>query len=366
MIKKATPVVLLLAVTACSTPIERRQVNGTEDYINASTQSLLTIPEGLDTPRYSEEYQVPEIGKQAQNSPVGKQLDIRPPLQVLPMAEGTRVEEGSDNIKIVVESIDNQTNLKQEIYDDVVAYLNKKSIAIRSQDFDSGVVETDWIETSEVVETSLWGSDKEYVLRQRYMFTVDVKPHGRTGDLKIDLIEHEEVFDEEIQQILLTSDDKRRYTIDMLNNAIAYVSVNREKALREARIKRSLGIQLELVNPTEDEGAYWMAHAPFENAWDRLRIVLPEMGFEIIDMDKSKGLYYISLDDSGGFWSSLWGDDALELDKGNYRLVLEEANETDKTKLMFRTVDNEPVDDGAVVEVYDKLAELMEEDRKVR
>ncbi|MBR9727244.1 outer membrane protein assembly factor BamC [Shewanella intestini] len=366
MIKKATPVLLLLAVTACSTPIERRQVNGNDDYTNVQVSPLLTIPAGLSEPNYSKEYDIPKVAAQVANSPVGKQLDIRPPLQVLPMAEGTHVEEGSDNIKVVIESIDNDVNLKQEIFADVIGYLNKNNINIRNQDTTTGVIETDWIKSTEVMDSSLWGADKEYILRQRYKFTVDVKPHGRSGDLKIDLVEHEESFDEEIQDILLTSDDKRRYTIDMLNNAIAYVSVNREKALREARIKRSLGIKLSLVRPTEEQGAYWLADAKYDNTWDRLRVVLPELGFEIVDMDKSKGLYYVTLDDSGGFWSSIWGDKDLNLEKGNYRIMIEEGNEPDNTKILFKHVDDEPIADEAIIEVYDKISELMEEDRKVR
>ncbi|WP_394129885.1 outer membrane protein assembly factor BamC [Shewanella maritima] len=366
MLKKVSPLLVILAVSACSTPTERRQVNGSEEYVNTTTTELLAIPEGLNEPRYSREYEVPEVGAETDKTYVGKKLDIRPPLQVLPMAEGTRVEEGSDNIKIVVESIDNNTNLKQEISDSVVRFLNRQNYPIRLQDFDAGIIETDVIESTEVIEKSFWGSDKTYVLQQRYKFTIDVQPHGRTGNLMIDLIEHEEIFDDENQDIMLSDNDKRRYTIDMLNNAIAYVSVSREKALREARIQRSLGIKLSLVHATDDEGTHWVAEAPFDNAWDRLRLVLPEMGLDIIDMDKNKGLYYVNLDNSGGFWSSLWDDKSLNLKEGSYRVILEDTADKQHTNIYFRNVDDEAIDDQVIADVYDRISELMETDRKVK
>lgn len=42
------------------------------------------------------------------------------------MAEGTHVEEGSDNIKIVVESIDNAVDLKQEIFTNLDGFFAQK------------------------------------------------------------------------------------------------------------------------------------------------------------------------------------------------------------------------------------------------
>ena len=117
MLKKVTPLLLVAAVSACSTPLDRRQANGNDDFVNAETTPLLTIPQGLNTPTYSKEYDIPVVGNNVNKQLVGKNLDIRAPLQVLPMAEGTHIEESSDSIRVVIESIESTTDLKQEIFD---------------------------------------------------------------------------------------------------------------------------------------------------------------------------------------------------------------------------------------------------------
>ena len=192
MFKKVTPILIITALTACSTPIDRRQANGNDEYTQAETVALLKIPASLKQPSYSKEYDIPPVGSQVDLNVIGKRLDIRPPLQVIAMAEGTHVEESSDSIKVIIESIDNNTDLKQEIFNVINGYLTKNSIVKRSEDFASGVVETDWIDSQEVLDTSWFGDDKVYLLRQRYRFDINVKPHGRTGDVTINLIEHEE------------------------------------------------------------------------------------------------------------------------------------------------------------------------------
>ena len=365
MLKHVTPLLLVAAVSACSSPLDRRQANGNEDYVDTEVAANLVIPDGLKKPVYSKEYEIPAIGAKANPALVGKSLDIRPPLQVLPMAEGTHVEESADNIKIVVESIDSKVNLKQEIFSVLEQFMANNAIPLIKNDFDSGIIETDWSETQEVVESNLWGADKVYLLRQRYLFTVDIRPHGRTGNVEISLVEHEENYDSKDQSIVLSGEDKRRYTVDMLNSAIAFMSVKREQAIRAARIEQSLGIDVGLVTPEEGQ-AYWLADADYQKVWDRLRIVLPELGFEIADMDTSKGLFFIAFNDNSGFWSSLWGDNKLSLKEGNYRLLLENADNPAQTKLLLRDAEDKPLSNETVSQIYQNFSSVMKEERKVR
>ncbi|BAJ01889.1 outer membrane protein assembly factor BamC [Shewanella violacea] len=373
MLKQVTPLVLIVAVTACSSPVDRRQANGGDEYTNVKTQPVLTIPAGLNTPVYSKEYKIPKLNSKASASLIGKQLDIRPPLQILPMAEGTRVEEGSDNIKIVVDSIDKDIELKSEMFNVIKDYLASRSIPILNEDYDKGLIETDWIENQEVIDSSFWGSDEIFKLRQRYEFKINIRPHGRSGDLMINLVDHEVSYDGKQKDIVLSGEDKRRYTIDMLNNAVAYMSIKRSKSLKAKRLRESLGIDMSIVKGTSSEveseegvASYWLAEAPFKRTWDRLRIVLPELGFEIVDMDSNKGLYYINVTDDSGFWSSLWNDKDLAINEGSYRMTLEDDTNADKTRIYLRDSSDKPLDNEIVEAVYDGFSELMQEDRKIR
>ncbi len=267
---------------------------------------------------------------------------------------------------MVVESIDNSVDLKQEIFSTVKGYLQKQGYGIVSEDYDKGSIETDWIETEQVLDSSWFGSDKVYQLRQRFRFDVEVRPHGRTGNLVINLIDHEEHYDGSELPVLLSGEDKRRYTIDMLNSAVAYMSLKREQMIKANRIKQSLGIDMSLHQGGDSE-SYWVADAPFKRTWDRLRLVLPELGLEVVDMDSSKGLFYVNLNDNSGFWSSLWGDNKLALKEGSYRLLLQEsAANKEQTEIRLHDVADQPLANETVEAVYQNLADLMREDRKVR
>ncbi|WP_110457947.1 outer membrane protein assembly factor BamC [Shewanella algidipiscicola] len=371
MLKQVTPILLIAAVSACSSPIDRRQANGSDEYVLLESQPKLVIPQGLNQPKYSSEYDIPPVGNKVDTSLVGKKLDIRPPLQVLPMAEGTHVEESSDSIKVVVESIDNDIDLRSEMLDILKAYLNSKSIKMVKEDDEAGIIETDWIENQELIDSNLWGADDVYLVRQRYRFTVNVRPHGRSGNLAIELIDHEERFDGQDQDVILSGEDKRRYTVDMLNNTIAFMSVKRAQLIKAKRLKQSLGIDVSLVKAestvdTEPGASYWLAQAPFNRTWDRLRIVLPEMGFEVVDMDSNKGLYFISVNDDSGFWSSLWNDNKLPLEQGSYRLRIEQDRDNTNTRIYLNDMNDEPLSNEMIETVYQTLADLMQEDRKMR
>ena len=366
MLKQVTPLILIAAVSGCSTSMERRQADGAEKYANANATADLIIPAGLLTPKYSLEYAIPPLGAKADAKLIGPALDIRPPLQVLPMAEGTRVEEGDDNIKVVVETIGIDVDLKQELFSDVKEYLAKKQINILKEDFDAGTIETDWITTKEVVDSSMWGDDKVFVLRQRYLFNVDVSPHGRTGDLTISLVQHEQRYNGEAQDILLTADDKRRYTIDMLNEAVSYIGIKRDHALKNKRLQESKGIDVRLVDDG-DESPYWLADAGYKRTWERLGIVLPEMGFDITDTDPNLGVYFVKVVDDSGFWSSIWSDNDVALPEGDYRITLKDVpGDVKKTTIHLTDADDKPVADATIRQVYSTFSDLMQEKRKVR
>ena len=362
MLKHLTPVILISVVTACSTPMERRHANGNDEFIHVNEKAMLSIPNGLKTPNYSREYVIPKLA-QNENGKLGKSLDIRPPLQVLPMAEGTRVEEGSDNIKIVIESIDNKMDLKKEIFTALEHFLKKKNIGISSKNYDSGIIETDWIENNEVIDSSFWGDDKVYTLKQRYEFDVQIRPHGRTGALTIKLIQHEESYDGDKRDIVLTNNDKRRYTIDMLNSAVSYISMERNREMKAKRIQQSLGIKVQLV---ESPKAYWVADSDFNETWERLRIVLPELGFEITDMNREQKLFYINYNNETSFWSSLWGDEKLTLEKGGYRIELSNQENKSKTRIYLKDLAGEPLKNQTIIDVYNAFSHLMAEDRKLK
>lgn len=353
-------ILLISLLTACSSPMEQRQANGNDSYLNAAATADLVIPENLRTPQYRHDYDIPAIGSKVDLNLVGKKLDIRPPLQILPLAEGTQIKQSANDITVEVESIDNQKDLKQEIFDYLTEFLQAKKIAITDSDLESGIIDTNWISYQEVIEAPFWGADKIYRLKQRYQFDVQVEPNARLGTVSIKLLAHEESYNGNKQDIQLTANDKHRYTVDMLNSAISYLSFKREQLNQAKRIAQSSGIPLLLE---QEKDVYYQADATFDKVWQRLRIVLPEVGFSIVDMDRSKQIMFVSYEKEQGFWDKLFGDNTPVVEEGEYRIQLSPIS-ADATKLQLLTKENEPLDSEVVKGLYPSFAKLMAENRE--
>ncbi|QSX35299.1 outer membrane protein assembly factor BamC [Shewanella avicenniae] len=366
-LKHLSVVIAVLSVTACSTPIERRQPNGTFDYVKAEKQSPLVIPTGLNTPPYSKEYEIPKVGDKVDNAVYGERLDIRPPQQILPLADGTHVEEGSDEIKIVVESIKGSSDLKQEMLSVVEGFLNKYQYKIASEDKQKGVIQTDWIDSSEVIDSNWFSENQVFDIRQRYQFDIEVRPHGRTGYLKINVIESQQSFngEEKDKALFLNKDEQERYAISMLNRTISFMSVERENIIRASKVAESKGIAMSFVAAANEDGeGYFVADAPLKRTWDRIALSLPEIGLEVVDMDSAKGVYYLAFKDNSSFWDSFFGGKNMNIKNGNYRLLLKAAEDTSKTEVRFHNASDEKIDAEALKTVYDAIASVVTQDRK--
>lgn len=347
----------VLILVGCATPLERRQASGGFDYLEQPAPTPLVVPAGLDAPRASREFDVPPLGSNVDREVIGPRLDVRPPLQVLPLAPGTRLQESADSVTVLVESNQNDLDLAQEIHETLLKFLSDKSIGVARDD--GGVIVTDWIENEEVIGKS-WFRDKVYQIRQRYEFDTAVKDHGRSGSITIELVDHEEGLDGIDESIVLTDADRRRYAIDMLNNAISYMNFERKQRQVTQELLNGRGIKT-VLGFDSDENTAFVAEAPFDQVWRRMDRVLPVLGFNVRDLDQQLATYFVDYEPDNGFWASLWGDnDALPLDEGAYQIRLEPMGQ----RTAITVLDNEakPLPTETVTQMYNRFAELLKKE----
>ncbi|WP_035386914.1 outer membrane protein assembly factor BamC [Ferrimonas senticii] len=357
--KRSLVAISLVALVGCSTPLERRQASGGFEYEQAKAGQQLVIPDNLKQPNYSREYQIPQLGSKVDSSIQGARLDVRPPLQVLPLAAGTRLQDGTDSVTVIIEATNNNDNLTADIDNAIIGYLGSRNITIASNQ--GGVITTDWIETNEVIGKS-WFKDKVYQVRQRYQFARNVKDHGRSGSVSIEVIDHQESLDGVDEQIVLTNADKRRYAIDMLNGSISYLNFerNKQQALQELANSRSFSAELGF---DADGNSAFVANAPFEQVWTRMQKLLPAMGFQIKDLDRQLGTLFVDYQSDSGFWQNLWGsDDVLPLEPGNYQVKVAEQGES--TAITFMDADAQPLPADKVTAMANTLKELVKKELK--
>ncbi|MBI3310118.1 MAG: outer membrane protein assembly factor BamC, partial [Serratia liquefaciens] len=93
-VAKVVGISLVMMLAACTTDQRyKRQVSGDESYLDASVLKPLNAPAGMILPVQSGNYDVPAT---TLKGGVGKQLDIRPPVQPLALLSGSRAQYAGD------------------------------------------------------------------------------------------------------------------------------------------------------------------------------------------------------------------------------------------------------------------------------
>lgn len=352
----------LTFLTACTSLKDRQRANGGFDYVDASLQEEFKVPEGLDKPERKRDYEIPEIGPNAQSSEVGKQVTVMSPSLVIPIVTGSHVEEGLQEATVWFDQVDDSQPLDVTIWNSLISFLEEQGIGVVSFDKDKQTLVTDWmiIENDEDNGWFNWTTTERSVGR-RFEFSLDVKPHGRSASLKTTLKDYLETVGEDVIGNL-NRDQERRNEVDILNQIIGHY----EKQMRLADIKRirqiRSGFQMELGFNKDGDPAY-VVDGTYDLVWPRLLLVLRKLGFNVKDLDKSNGLLYVTYGaEDSGWWSGLFSSDkdALKLDKKDYHLKVARAG--DKTNFTLMSNEDKPFEVNKVTELFKPFAEAMATD----
>lgn len=354
--------IVSMLLTACTTQQERQVANGGFDYLNERQSDNFKVPEGVDQPSISREYALPEIGENAPRDQLGDKLTVHSPALVLPVVAGSHVEEGLKEATVWFDQVDDSQPLDQTIWNSLISYLEEQGIGVVSFDKEEQTLVTDWmIIESEVDSPWYTWTTTERNIGKRFEFKLDVKPHGRSAALKVELKDYlETVGDDVIAD--LDAEQVRRNEVDVLNKVIGHY----EHQIRVADAKRiqqiRSGIPMELGFNADGDAAF-VVNGEYDVVWPRLLLVLRKLGFNVKDLDKSNGLLFVTYGlRSSGWWSNLFGDDDTELglEKDDYRISV--AAQGPKTSVTLLNDENEPFDVKLVTQLYDPFAKVMAED----
>lgn len=347
-----------LALASCSSKSEREVASGSFEYLEASQHSTMEVPAELDTPNYSQRYNLPDVGEEAPKDLVGKKLKIVPPSLILPLVNGTHVEEGSEDAKVLFDQIDDSEPLQKTVWDTVLTYLEKNNIGVERFDKENNVLVTNWV--TELRETdSRWYdfSNNVNTIKKKFKFTMGLAPHGRTASLKNELIDYVDTNGKTaLKSVDLIS--KRNEEASFLNSIISEYDFGIRLATTQRIEMIRQGFNTEMGFDPDGNPAF-MVDAVYENTWPRLLLVLRKMGFDVKDLDQSTGLLFVQYNGSeGSWWSGLFGSKTdLGIGKEEYRLKLNDVGE--KTSVTFMNNESKPFDAKKVTKLFGPFKENM-------
>ncbi|MCF7354351.1 outer membrane protein assembly factor BamC [Vibrio sp. CK2-1] len=307
----------VLVLSACAgDPEQRRQAKDDFEYLDTSLdQEWVTLPDAQ--PQFYPQYNIPQGEYKGK---LGPDVDIRAPQQVLELIPGARVEKQDSEVTVWLIS---QEELNK-VWDMLHRMIDEKGIELRTDTPTS--LETDWVNLS--------AEDESYPIAGRYK--VDrLETAGRYG-FHVTLVEWKEDND----TIELTPEIEDRYSSVMVN----YITTQYDKQVtEEARIRA-----LELINKVpvtmgKDRSGLpvIIARAPYDLVWSKLETVLPQIGFNITDKNRSQGTIDMDYKDPGEeVWQSL-GVKPLTLSDKKYGLLVGDLD--NRTSINVTDADGKPI-----------------------
>lgn len=307
----------VLVLSACAgDPEQRRQAKDDFEYLETSLdQEWVTLPDAQ--PQFYPQYNIPQGEYKGK---LGPDVDIRAPQQVLELIPGARVEKQDSEVTVWLIS---QEELNK-VWDMLHRMVDEKGIELRTDT--PTLLETDWVNLS--------AEDESYPIAGRYK--VDrLETAGRYG-FHVTLVEWKEDND----TIELTPEIEDRYSSVMVN----YITTQYDKQVtEEARIRA-----LELINKVpvtmgKDRSGLpvIIARAPYDLVWSKLETVLPQIGFNITDKNRSQGTIDTDYKDPDEeVWQSL-GVKPLTLSDKKYGLLVGDLD--NRTSINVTDADGKPI-----------------------
>lgn len=298
MVVKVVGVSLVMLLAACSTDQRyKRQVGGDESYLTAPGLKPLNSPSGMILPVQNGDFDVRTVNSQGA---VGKQLDIRPPVQPLALLSGSRAENATDTSKLLLENSPQNRNLWTQI----TRVLQDNNWQIASRQDASQTLTTDWVKWNR--------ADEDVQFEGRYQ--ISVQEQGYQLALVVKSLE--------LQQggkIITQYSEIQRYNGAMLNAIIEGLDKVRSDS-ENNQASRNVGT-LDVQSGSDDTGLpLLIIRAPYTVVWDRLPAALEKVGMKVTDRSRPQGTISVtSKSMSSSSWDALGAKDP-QLPEGDYKL----------------------------------------------
>jgi outer membrane protein assembly factor BamC len=325
--------------------------DSSKDYLKAEQTKPLQVPDEYKTDHLGNIAPVPELPPQSQQLPAGDNLDKSPPLQVLAVGQGMRINRQSVNPGVFwMKPVD---ELRQQLE----AFFEYKELSFIEE---NGLVKSDWVLIdNEAWWRSVFGTSLPRFERSK--FTFSISQGERKGEAGV-------VVSQQAHQIMPYDEDSwksipenRKMATAFLNEFVGYMDYleRLENAKRLKQLNQGFNV---VLGADSDSRAALLANTDWRTLWLKAPKVLEPFGFTLTDRDQSTGTYFFEFEpNEPGFFASLFGDDegvALNLPEGAYQLIIG-GKEGGSVTMTFIDIDGEPLSDAKLTQIYPHLSEAF-------
>ena len=337
-------------------------VDTTPDYKTAGRGKPLEVPPDLTSVSASDTYSVPG-GMTYSEYSEGQQGELQTSEVLLPTPDSVKMERAGSQRWLVVKAP------AEKVWPVVREFWTELGFAVRVENAQTGVMETEWVDTSDLVKDAEGGYldkfqgwlDKLSSLQKRQKFrtrlergsdegTTDIYLTHRTiSDVPDDGKHRVRTIAGEVETGFRLEDIEKKKSpearaiaedidAELLRRLMVRLGVEESKS--RAIVAAGNTEKRATLDKSSDGSFSLNVNDKFDRAWRRVGLALDRIGFVVEDRDRSRGVYYVRYSDleldndtkaEKGWLDKLkfWGDDE-EKDKANpenkYLVKIDEAS----------------------------------------
>ncbi|WP_261815731.1 outer membrane protein assembly factor BamC [Vibrio gallicus] len=314
---------------------ERRQAKDDFKYLEVEpTSAIVSSPE--QTLEHYPDYDIP---KGEFSGGIGKQVDIRPPQQVLELIPGARTDQKDGEVTLWLLTSEE----RDKVWETVKNMISERDIKLVEESDNS--LETDWIVWEE--------EDEEETLQSRFKIE-RFEQNSRYG-FRISLIAWKEGGEEKP----VSRTNKERYNTFMTN----LVTSRYDQSVREEAARQALAlVKVIPLSMGKDRSGLpiIIARAQYNVFWQRVPELLPVMGFSLEERNQSQGTIkasYAAPDDD--FWDRV-GTKPLNYNSETYTFLLGDLG--NRTSINITDAKGKPVTEEMLEDMLPVLVEVMKDE----
>ncbi|MDO4643081.1 MAG: outer membrane protein assembly factor BamC [Cardiobacteriaceae bacterium] len=359
-----------LLLTACGGNLQDQLPDRRPDYRQSNVSRQLEVPPDLTSTTLDDQLTVPDMTPSAvasykaysQDNVVRNQRGF---IEVLPQLYGVQVIEHAGALPYISVSADASTTWAA-----VKKYWENNGIRLKTQEPAIGLMETDWLENlSDLPSTGFSGLLNSIIrlthdtgTRDRYRISFSREADGKTAVMLIYSQAKEKAVrdrnskDPQGFRWQTSDNDNPELQLEMTRRVALFVSgeLRRQQGLAEQHNSSTANAAAGRAQLTTAGGKPALAiHGEYAQAWRVLGIGLDKASFALEKQDYSSGTYQVQYQpqsaekqETGGFWSRLWGSKKKEVTTDNApRYLIRLSDQGAQSIAVVQTLEGRPASD---------------------
>ncbi len=311
------------------------------DYLSEKVLPPLQLPDGVEQYEEDELFLIPEVSN---TDLPDENFQVPRPAPLLNAGTGNtvRIQKLGDERWLLIDIP------PSHLWQRVKNFLTDNRIPLAREDAPQGLLETTWLQRT---------AEEAPKTRERYLYRIDQGVQRNSSEVHIVQFqlpitaELNEQFDWPNESV---SDEREEWMAQQL----AQFLVNTDGRASVSLLAQGIGSASKVSLERDSSGEPVIKlELPFPRAWASVGAALNKASFEVLDLDRSKGHYYVSYqpedEEEPGFFSRLFGGGSKSPQQEDYLVSVA----SDDNTVQIRITDNnqQVLDDKKARELLERL-----------